>query len=780
MNLRIIVKISCEITMHFRYKYQLLIAFCMLLLPDASAQTRIRFRNPDGFGIDSAVVTAYNPFGVFVTIRQDHSTKEFLADESIGRMVVMAPEYQKLDTIFHDILQANTTVSIVLQPVGGLLDEMIISASKTNTKVKNSPVSISVIKPYLVQNKVTADISQVLEQTPGITIADNQVNVRNGSGWSYGTGSRVSVLVDDLPMLSADAASPQFAFMPIENVASIEVVKSAGSVLYGSSALNGVINLRSAEPGDKPTAMVSVFSGVYGNPPRDSLKWSKNPRTGSGASGFYAWKKNRTGITIGWNLLANTGYRMKDMDYRSRLSLRIRHESWDVKGLSYGLNTSAQRGFSGSFLLWENYGYGYRPLDSGYTYTNTSRISIDPFVTWQKGKTTHKYLGRVYLLDNKVDNGNPGNNQSNGSSLWYNEYKVSSWMFDNHLLLSGGLVASMAETHSPLFSGHQTSRNLAAYTQAEWRMRRFLVTAGARYEYFKLNQNSQSRPVFRTGLNYSLARYTNLRASWGQGYRFPSMAEAFTTTTVGALTIFPNPNLKPESGSSSEIGIKQGYRIGNFKAYVDLAAYSMKMHNMMEFTFAQWGDIFGPLFGLGFKSINVADCRISGFEIETAGEGNIGNNRINLLAGYTYSSPVTLAPKQVFVTDNSGRQLNYENTRADSNNYLKYRYKHLLRIDIQVRHAKWETGLSIRFNSAMLNIDKAFVEFPFALVVPDIDRARHQLGSATVLDYRLARYIGKRWKLNFQVSNLTNALYMARPCDLRPPRNFQLQAVWKM
>ena len=39
-----------------------------------------------------------------------------------------------------------------------------------------------------------------------------------------------------------------------------------------------------------------------------------------------------------------------------------------------------------------------------------------------------------------------------------------------------------------------------------------------------INYISASKPVFRTGLNYQLAVATYLRASWGQGYRFPSMA----------------------------------------------------------------------------------------------------------------------------------------------------------------------------------------------------------------------------------------------------------------
>jgi iron complex outermembrane receptor protein len=568
--------------------------------------------------------------------------------------------------------------------------------------------------------------------------------------------------------------------MPLENIGSMEVVKSAGSVLYGSSALNGVVNMRTADPVSKPSASVSVFTGFYGNPARDSLKWDNRNRTASGLNGFYSVKKGNTGIVIAGNILADEGYRKREVNYRGRVTVKLSHQSKKIAGLKYGINLSGQRGFSGSFLLWRNFAQGYLPLDSGYTYTNTSRASFDPYISISQGKTTHKLLSRVYLLENVVDNGKANNNQNNGSSLVYNEYKFSRSFAEKSLMVNAGLVSMFAETHSPLFSGHQTSQNQAAYLQLEYRIGKLIATAGGRYEYFKLNAFAQRKPVFRGGLNYAPGRFTNLRASWGQGFRFPSMAEAFTTTTVGALTIFPNPQLKPETGSSMEFGIKQGYRIGNFRAYADLSVYQMDMNNMMEFTFAQWGDIMGPLIGLGFKSINVAKCRINGYEIETAGEGKIGAFTFHVLAGYTYSNPVCLDENKVIAIDTSKRKLTYANTRADNNSFLKYRYKHLWRGDVQARYKNFELGVSTRYNSAMLNIDKAFVEQPFDLIVPEIDRARKALKTTFVIDLRIAHYFGENFKLTFQALNLLNSQYMARPCDLRPPRSFQMQMVWKL
>jgi hypothetical protein len=55
---------------------------------------------------------------------------------------------------------------------------------------------------------------------------------------------------------------------------------------------------------------------------------------------------------------------------------------------------------------------------------------------------------------------------------------------------------------------------------------------------------------------------TYIRGSFGQGFRYPSVAELFVTTALGPLGIYPNEKLKPEKGYSAELGIKQGFQFG--------------------------------------------------------------------------------------------------------------------------------------------------------------------------------------------------------------------------
>ena len=117
---------------------------------------------------------------------------------------------------------------------------------------------MAVIKPALIENKATRDAQAIVEQVPGVQINENQVSIRGGSGWSYGAGSRVMVMVDGMPMLAGDANDIKWSAIPLENISQIEILKGASSVLYGSSALNGVINIRTQYPKDKPVTKVNL------------------------------------------------------------------------------------------------------------------------------------------------------------------------------------------------------------------------------------------------------------------------------------------------------------------------------------------------------------------------------------------------------------------------------------------------------------------------------------------------------------------------------------------
>ena len=145
-----------------------------------------------------------------------------------------------------------TVLNVSLPETATLLETATVTTSKFAKSLGEATVSLSVIAPSLIENTNAVAVNEVLEKVPGVNTMGEQISIRGGAGFSQGTGSRVLVLLDDLPALQADAGLPNWGDLPTENIAQIEVLKGAASALYGSTAINGVINIRTAYP-DKKT-----------------------------------------------------------------------------------------------------------------------------------------------------------------------------------------------------------------------------------------------------------------------------------------------------------------------------------------------------------------------------------------------------------------------------------------------------------------------------------------------------------------------------------------------
>ena len=210
---------------------------------------------------------------------------------------------------------------------------------------------------------------------------------------------------------------------------------------------------------------------------------------------------------------------------------------------------------------------------------------------------------RWHNLDNDNDtrsaeNPEGGANQDNYSDFYYSEYQYQR-NFDSlgikNFNLTAGIMSMFTFSEAQLYAGENPdgkneASNLATYLQLDKKVgNRLNLSAGIRYESFKINSQEQSKPVFRSGVSYKLGQGTFARASYGQGFRFPTIAEKFITTSVGGVVIFPNLDLKPETSENIEIGLKQGFKIGRFLGYLDAAIFRQKYTNFIEFTFGIWG-----------------------------------------------------------------------------------------------------------------------------------------------------------------------------------------------
>lgn len=682
-------------------------------------------------------------------------------------------------------------LNVALKGLATELGTVVISAGKFEQKLEEVTVSMEVIKSDLALSRNTTNMEDLMQQCPGVNVLDGQANIRGGSGFSYGAGTRVMILVDDLPILTADAGDVKWNLLPVENIEQVEVIKGASSALFGSSALNGVINFRTSWPRDTPMTKVSISTGLYGDPQRETLRWYSNARPFfSNVSFLHSRQAGPLDISVSGSGFSDDGYRQLEKEQRLRFGFNTRYRFQKIRGLSAGINGTFMDTRGGYFILWHNADSAYFPSGGAVSDYHTLRKVLDPFAVYiTPGGHKHSLRSRYYEAENRNNT-----NQESISRVNYSEYQFQ-LRLKNDLTLTQGIAASFSAILSDSLYGHHDSRNYGIFFQADKKIRKLNISVGLRGEYARVD-TAQTRssliigqdtldfpihPVTRAGLNYHVSEFTWLRTSFGQGYRFPSVAEKFISTKVSGLTLYPNPDLQPETGWSTEIGAKQGFRIGKFKGYADLAAFWQEYRNMMEFTFGYWvpDSIPNPPPTLqagyfGARSINVGRARITGLELTLAGEGNTGAVKWIVLGGYTYIYPI---------------DLDYDSATSGGTfdgPILKYRYEHTAKFDIQAEYRKWNIGLSIRYNSFMKNIDASFQAELFNDLFPSFHtgqyilpglkeyREEHNKGDV-ILDMHVSYELGRGVKVAAIVNNLLNREYMGRPGDIQPPRNFAVQ-----
>ena len=102
---------------------------------------------------------------------------------------------------------------VQLLPQAEALDAVVVTASISGSTVQEETVPVTVLKPYLAENGNALDLKGLVSKTPGVSIMDDQVSIRGGSGYAYGVGSRVQLLLDDLPLLSGDLGQIWWSYL---------------------------------------------------------------------------------------------------------------------------------------------------------------------------------------------------------------------------------------------------------------------------------------------------------------------------------------------------------------------------------------------------------------------------------------------------------------------------------------------------------------------------------------------------------------------------------------
>jgi iron complex outermembrane receptor protein len=698
---------------------------------------------------------------------------------------------------------------ICLEPYVNELGGIEVKVGKYDKNIEDLTVSMEVIKAQLIESKNTRSIETILDQTPGLNILDGEAQIRGGSGFTFGVGSKVAVFIDDMSILTGDAGRTLWDIIPIENVEQIEVVKGAASVLSGANALSGAIYIRSAYPKIKPLTKIVTFGGFYSSPENPSAKWWKDFPYLTGVNFLHSRMIGNLDLVIGGNVNFDHGFlgppkpgpkvidTVSDFTnsqmetHWARFNFNIRYRSKRIQGLNYGLNGNIMQNNTNMVMAWLDDTSGfYRAYPGAAILQDQFLFYLDPFANFfSETGIKHSLKARLFHLDNDMSN-----DQSNRSTFFFTDYQFhKTYGFMNNLEFTGGLSAQYTNSEAKMYAGggspHNTLLNLSVYGEMEDNIYKTInVTLGARIEYFRLNDSvTDVKPILRLGANMKLFQETYLRFSYGQGYRYPTIAERFIKTSMGAIAVFDNPGLAPESSWNAEIGIKQAFKFWKYFGYIDIATFYQEYRNTIEYLFGFWDPTYTFAIA-GFRFLNTGKSKITGIDISVSGTAKIGNaGQFTLMFGYNYILPKTLESDYIFAHDyNPGghTDFSYNTTSVDpGHGILKYRFLHTIKADLNYQHAKWAFGYTLKYFSKIENLDKSIEEFEQATInsggslqpIQYMDYFYHHNNGNVIMDGRISFQFSDRHKIAIISENLLNRTYSLRPLKAEQMRTMMIQ-----
>lgn len=670
-------------------------------------------------------------------------------------------------------------INVSLDKNQQLKDVVVITGGKYAKKMEQEISSIEVLKPNIIQN-TNSKIDESLQKIPGFQLVGETPSVRGGSGYTSGSASKLLVLLDDMPILSPENASVRWELLPTDNIEQVELIKGAASSLYGSSALNGVLNVRTAMPkAGKSSTTFNMNYGFYDVPANKNYIdfWKTKNAAGEekinrpmlgGFSFSHLQKIGQVEMSEGFSMRTDDSHLMNDKRLRFRNNLRLRWKPKKLDRLTISLNNNAYYETGSLFFIWrlapnidkELYST-LEDLTVKATYINT-----DPILNFTDKKGNLHALKNRFLYNEYITSSGEDHHTRN----WYHEYTFSKKFNKYDLQLVAGAMASFVNTNSVIL-GNRKARNFSQYLQVDKRFfKRLTVSAGYRLEYFSVDSietayeiafikkdgkaiTSPIRPVFKAGFSLEATKGLFIRGSYGEGYRFPTISELFVNTIRSGFHVFANPTLKPESGWNAELGIKKAVKIKDFVGYVDAVGFITRYKNMTDFSFGN----YGKNGEYGTITNNVNNAQITGYEISALGTGKIGKVNTSFLLGYMDIKPINLDYDE-----------NQPNDPTKNYKILKYRSEKTAKADVELGYKRYTLGASLNYFSFVKQIDDNIQTAILSLVEY---RAKHNKDTK-VFDTRIGVAINEKAKVFAICKNIFNEEYMYRAGRLEAPRNF--------
>jgi len=464
-------------------------------------------------------------------------------------------------------------------PVEAQAEEIIVSATRFDIPLDQSPASVSVITSEDIEQKQIERVSDALREVPGLSVVQTGAAGQLTSVFTRGLRSEhTQVLLDGVPINQGLQGAFNFADLTTDDIGRIEVVRGPQSTLYGPRALAGAIQIFTKQGEGMPTIMLSGQGGSY-DTFRESLE----------SEG----KIDNFDYSIGASRLDTDNARPNNQ-YRN--SAAIANVGWSpneqlrIGGLfTYSLSDTGN----------PNTIFDPKPIDNFLT----ERWLIAPHVDfrisdwWQ-----HKF---VFSYDHERQLNDPNQDGFVGATRalferttldYQNDLKPASW-----LTLTSGFFYNRVNAGQerpfvlqifgpqPTFVSDHTQET-AGFLQATAQIDTLIFVAGGRFDHF--NQFGDVW-TYRFAGSYKIDRTnTTLHSSVGTGFSPPSSQDKIFGNNFG---------LEPEKDLGWDIGIEQ--RLWENRVTVGVTYFHNDLSNVIGFN------------GL-FETLNLGAARTQGLEAE--------------------------------------------------------------------------------------------------------------------------------------------------------------------
>ncbi|WP_455537374.1 TonB-dependent receptor [Prevotella koreensis] len=205
--------------------------------------------------------------GTTLTTKCDATGHYKLTDLPVGKQTIVARLDGYQDQEIEVIMEAgkSSTIHFELEKDPLELSQVVVTGTRTSHFVKDVPIRTEVLTSQAIKRKNAQSLYEALEGVPGIRVEQQCQFCNFSEVRMQGLGAEhTQVLIDGEPVYSGLAGVYGLQQMGTNDIDRLEVVKGAGSALYGSSAVAGAINIISKEPSFEPSVNGDLQFGNWG------------------------------------------------------------------------------------------------------------------------------------------------------------------------------------------------------------------------------------------------------------------------------------------------------------------------------------------------------------------------------------------------------------------------------------------------------------------------------------------------------------------------------------